>query len=747
MTAQQTANAPPSHLPLETLELPALPLNTHNIAWSPDLELAVGADDSVYIFLPHFSALSPADSSGNAGLGPKRQYHEIALHFPATEARSPEINRRLFDAVAKEFPEIDEGVYPSLNAGQGPIARTGGTLNHVVALAWSPCGLGRMKRSVLAVLTGNGTIAIYCESSLPSNAPSLAIRGRKARTLRPLLVPWCVGNGCHVPVTAAGQAASSQEDSLPHNLEYITSMAWAQQLHAPSDGALLAYMTDDDEVVILAVQAQHGTLESGHGPGGDWRVEEVARFFAGGPHPLIDPLDPDFVPFGTPFALKWSPWIAQGGSKTSLVSYISRNYVGFRRVTIQDNWASMESPAVDVGSSDVEGMCQHLATDAFVTWEDKVWEEQGNHILRGIVASPFSIQAFQIPLNSDGVKEQIPPHMTEHCGTTYAPVGVDRSLNPITGLVIHSSSTLEQNPTPLFSLVRLAATHLNDDWYQTNLPLASDAKTRPAWATDILHAVGHNLPRSLAYLPRKSFAADDSDPEEESDEDEDYEDWDPEAFNEDFAGDLGPVKPSEDAMSRVHTTRMRIWGLLASPGGGSMAVFATEHDTIKPERSTFAGLRCKILFGQTRHADSDGQDGVANNEHKLSTEAQAWDWMYGGGSAPPGTNAAIYDFGSDMLKSRLMDVSAAQKCPFCDASVIPTETHSRCTSGHTFETCAATGVPILEPGISNTCGVCSSKCLRVDVLDKMLVQLPQRQEILAMISPTFCGRCGGKFED
>lgn len=287
MASQRAANAPPSHLPLEALELPALPLNTHNIAWSPDLELAVGADDSVYIFLPHFSTLSPADTSGNAGLGPKRQYHEIALRFPATEARSPEINKHLFDAVGKEFPEDDEDTYPKLNAGQGPIARTGGTLNHVVALSWSPCGLGRMKRSVLAVLTASGTITVYCESSLPSNAPSLAIRGRKARTLRPLLVPWCVGNGCYVPATAT-EGADPHEDSPSYSQEYITSMAWAQPLHAPGHGALLAYMTDTDEVVILAVQAEHGTLDSGHDPSGNWRVEEVARFFAGGPHPLLD---------------------------------------------------------------------------------------------------------------------------------------------------------------------------------------------------------------------------------------------------------------------------------------------------------------------------------------------------------------------------------------------------------------------------------------------------------------------------
>lgn len=276
-----------SQLPLEPLELPALPLNTHNISWSPDLELAVGTDDSIYIYLPQFSTSASPESHDKTGHGAKHQYNEVALRFPATETRSPAINKALFDVVGQDFPDDEEEVSTQVYAGQGPISRTGATLNHVVALSWSPCGLGRMKRSVLAVLNGSGTITIYCESSLPSNAPSLAIRGRKARTLRPLLVPWSVGNGRHVPVTAAVDArAPTQAGQYDH--EYITAMSWARQLYAPGDGALLAYLNDVDEMVLLAVQAEHGATTSGLDPSGKWRVEEVARFFAGGPHPVVE---------------------------------------------------------------------------------------------------------------------------------------------------------------------------------------------------------------------------------------------------------------------------------------------------------------------------------------------------------------------------------------------------------------------------------------------------------------------------
>ncbi|KAH7031639.1 uncharacterized protein B0I36DRAFT_243745 [Microdochium trichocladiopsis] len=732
-----------THLPLEPLDLPALPLNTHNIAWSPDLELAVGADDSVYIYLPHFTTIPPSEVSNKSSHGPKFQYNEVALRFPATEARSPEVNRHLFDVVGQDFPHDEDDAYPNLGAGQGPIARTRGTLNHVVALAWSPCGLGRMKRSVLAVLSGSGIITIYCESSLPSNAPSLAVRGRKARTLRPLLVPWLVGSGRYVPVTAAVEHESPEESSL-YNPEYVTSMAWAQQLHAPGDGALLAYLNDAHEMVLLAVQAEHGTSSSSHEPTGKWRVEEVARFFAGGPHPVLDPSDPDFVPCGTPFGVSWSPWVSHDGQKSCLVSYVSKNYVGFRRVTVQDDWAAMETPIIEVGGNDCEGLCLHLSTDAFVTWEDQVWPKDGSYVHRGIIASPFRVEAFQVTLDLNREKDDITPHTTEVCGTTYAPEGADSSLNPITGLVIHPSSTLEQNPAPPFSLVRLSATHTNADWFQTNTSSGSSANERPQWATDILLSVGRSLPRSMAYLPRKSFAVDDSDPEDESDEDED---WAFDTYNDGLGGDDTLTKQGEDALSPVYTTRMRVWGMQASPGGGSMAVFVTEHDTIKPERSTFAGLRCKILFGQTHQPGRADLGKDAVEKPRLSTEAQAWEWIYGHGPAPPGVDDAIYDFGSDELKSRLTDVAVSQTCSFCNANVLPTGTHSRCTNGHSFEMCAATNVPILAPGLSNTCGVCNSKCLRLDVIDKMLEAHPHREEILALISPTFCGRCGGKFDD
>lgn len=265
------AKHPGMKLPLESITLSTLALTTHNIAWSPDAELALGCEDSVYIYLPEFTLPSARASRANH-YEALRQYNEITLRFPTIELRRPELNKPLFDAVGQEFriPEHD----PSQRAA--PITGMGGSLNHVVALEWSPCGLGRMRRSVLAVLTSGGVITIYCECA-SDGMGSFKIRGRNTRTLRSWVVPWAVGGDSLVPTAGAREAVDHDD--------HVRAFAWANDIDGL--GTLLAYATDDNEVAILSVQARHGA-DTEPGDAGEWRVEEVARFPADGPHPVLD---------------------------------------------------------------------------------------------------------------------------------------------------------------------------------------------------------------------------------------------------------------------------------------------------------------------------------------------------------------------------------------------------------------------------------------------------------------------------
>jgi hypothetical protein len=55
-----------------------------------------------------------------------------------------------------------------------------------------------------------------------------------------------------------------------------------------------------------------------------------------------------------------------------MLSFVDHNYVGFRKITIQDAWTRGEMPKLEVAAQDTFGMCLHLSVDAFVEFEDMV---------------------------------------------------------------------------------------------------------------------------------------------------------------------------------------------------------------------------------------------------------------------------------------------------------------------------------------------------------------------------------------
>lgn len=286
--------------PLEPITLSTVALTTHSIAWSPDAELAIGCEDSVYIYLPEFTTPNTGTDNGARppNYEPTPQYNEITLRFPTVELRKPELNRPLFEAVGQEFPRTssdEQHSHPNLGSASATITGMGGSLNHVAALEWSPGGLGRMRRPALAVLTSGGFVTIYCEGA-SDGMGSFKVRGRNTRTLRSWVVPWAVGGELRIP------AAASAADPVDR-IDHVTAFAWANDATdtvvvrgggGGGGGALFAYANDAHEVVILSVQARH-KADAEPGDAGEWRVEEVDRFAAQGPHSVQDVCYPDSV--------------------------------------------------------------------------------------------------------------------------------------------------------------------------------------------------------------------------------------------------------------------------------------------------------------------------------------------------------------------------------------------------------------------------------------------------------------------
>lgn len=256
------------------------------------------------------------------------------------------------------------------------------------------------------------------------------------------------------------------------------------------------------------------------------------------------------------------------------------------------------------------------------------------------------------------------------------------------GLIIHPPSLSQTTETPIYSLVRLSATHENDGWYQTNLPLPpnpEDGVVGPKWAEEINHIVEHQLPRALAHRlandlgsVRSDAGSDDGDNGGDEDEDERSE-FDP---NDAMAG--------IDTEDQVHVNRVRIWGMTASPGGGVTAVFITQYGTMWPGRDTFAGHKCRVLFGRyDSNADENEDANTTLAMKKLSTEARAWEWMYGGGPPVAGVGAGISTPAQERnkqiaLKDHFAMVSRSQVCSFCELPLEPVDKSSRCQRGHIF---------------------------------------------------------------
>lgn len=318
------------------------PLVKRAITFSCDGELAVAADDSVYVFVPEFpdfprrSAQREKQQTGHiaeaaSGLthGSKdsseddeesgfenyrnktrAQYSEGIKHIPVSfPPLDPRINKELFVSAGVPFPydadggvdqaddedsedfdsenDDDEEAGPSggsnrpFGAGFGPITGVGSSMNHVVQMAWSPSGLGANLRPILAILTGAGVVAVYGDGAKLDNVLPHANEGMlQRRQLNSWIVLWGVGERLMVP--------NQQADVS----EYIQAIAWAEQV-APGQ-ALLATINDVREVAIISVQTIFTIDESKAKDASttigdtaeklEWVVHEVARFKAEGPH-------------------------------------------------------------------------------------------------------------------------------------------------------------------------------------------------------------------------------------------------------------------------------------------------------------------------------------------------------------------------------------------------------------------------------------------------------------------------------
>ncbi|KAG6101952.1 hypothetical protein E4U31_003519 [Claviceps sp. LM219 group G6] len=713
--------------PLHPLELRARPIAPRAIAWSCDAELAIATTDTIHIFLPEYPR--PSRSSDDAADEDAfRPQFSLTLTASGILRPDPAINGPLcaFAGVSLPYAESNES-FVFRGVGTGEATRCGSSLSQSLGVEWSPNGLGRNLRPVLTILTTSGSIVAMGEHMDGQGSRPVMTSTLRSRTFKHWKILW--GLGAQLPILDEESAGGFRNMD-----ERIVSMSWAGEIG--SGTGLLAYMNDEREVVVMGVQLLHRKVGEDEESG--WDVSEIVRFDCQGPHhgeQTTNVGDADFIPSGGAYCLKWSPWSANQGSHTATIAYVAKNYVGFRRVTIQGAWLRGQDPIIQIDAADTLGICTFLSADAFVEWENHIWQEADSQLARGIIATPFVVKPFQVDLCADPSAPTV-SHSPDDCLTLY-PKPDEVSTNPITDLIIHHPNPSQKPPEPLYSLIRLSATHTNQDWYQTNLP--SEEKL-PQWAQRVHRAISRQVSRVEALGGIDS----------ESDTDSEFDE--PEV-------DMS-MMPEEETRnsSKVHPHRFRLWGMVASPGDGCIATLVSKHVTQHADRRP----RARILFSWPIQEDSAAAAAVvpaavtattvlSTSERSpftsLTTEGMVWESMYGNIREVPSwlSKTTESSFWRDTpLRRQFMAVIPKQTCVFCGARLVAFGNESICERGHSFATCAATGLAILAPGISRICSVCDLRCLNISELSRIAAQHISPEAVVESLGEA-CGGCGGKF--
>ncbi|KAI6783437.1 uncharacterized protein J7T54_004464 [Emericellopsis cladophorae] len=239
------------------------------LAWSCDAELAVATDDTVHIFLPEYN-----NQSDESEIAIQSQF---TLSISASNCFMPltGVNNQLCAQAGVTLPPTNltlkqDGITPGFSKS----AVTGrGTVSQVVRVEWSPNGLGANLRPILMVLTTSGELLALGEQDDPATSGVASFQTRNTKMWKIL---WGIGAGMPIP-------AEDHEGAYRTMDERIVGFSWAKEA-APGQ-ALLAYETDQDEIVVMSIQ--HVTRPGG---GHVWQVREAARFDGDGPHGTELPL-------------------------------------------------------------------------------------------------------------------------------------------------------------------------------------------------------------------------------------------------------------------------------------------------------------------------------------------------------------------------------------------------------------------------------------------------------------------------
>ena len=258
---------------LSNVQLNFIPTAYNCLAWSKDGELAVGAGEFIHILVP---APSHSRKSGSEPW--------TTVHF------------RVNAFTHSEWPVLEPASFQHFSIGEEQSTST------VAALSWSPPGLAKHRRSVLAVLTSNLLLSLWSSISDPKDS----------KTWKRVLV---INRALNVP-----------EAPNLRQRRRIRAMSWAEPLGQKTSKwgrFILAVANDNDELIFILISNGQG----GPVPANQYNAEVLQSI-------LLDH-DEEMASASGVFGarhfaehLAWAPWKTEQQRHATLLTH---TYNGKRR--------------------------------------------------------------------------------------------------------------------------------------------------------------------------------------------------------------------------------------------------------------------------------------------------------------------------------------------------------------------------------------------------------------------------------
>ncbi|KAI9710611.1 MAG: hypothetical protein M1812_007375 [Candelaria pacifica] len=297
---------------LVDVSLPFYPSAVNGMTWSKDGELAIAAGEHVYVLIPKLGSAKAHPHSRPFG---STQWDVVRFR----------VNVFTIDEVAILEPADSE----TLSLGEEQSTST------VVSLVWSPPGVGKHRRSVLAILTSNNVLSVWGIPSYPNESRSWN---------RSLIINHEIANYFE-RLGDLAEESKAQQYHVARLRRRIRAVSWSHPCCLqPNPGSerpcdvwgvpLLAVTNDNLEIIFLQLQSPHYP-SSAHN--GQWRVDvlghvQVSQSPTDGPQSnslIAIALRP--VRFVSHVA--WSPWIyrSDGAAEVVLV-YLLGGRLLFRKI-------------------------------------------------------------------------------------------------------------------------------------------------------------------------------------------------------------------------------------------------------------------------------------------------------------------------------------------------------------------------------------------------------------------------------